>query len=161
MAENRDEVTDRGFKTAMMKSGIRERALTPCPDCEHLCSVEALSCPNCGKPLRPEPDKTKATLDDSINNHILNQSSMKVGMCLTLLGLIKVVEGVKNVKSVVDELLAIDALAFLISSIVSYYALKQMEAERKRKASRVGDLIFTGAIFVLIGVCAILAFELL
>lgn len=144
----------------MMKPRVESISLVPCPDCGHLCSVEAASCPNCGKPSPTQLSHSKGMLDEQIYTHILNQSSMKIGMCLTLLGLIKVVEGVKNVTSMVDELLAIDAIGFLISSIVTYYALKQ-DGDRKRKAGRAGDIIFTISLLILAVVCGILAFEIL
>ena len=85
---------------------------------------------------------------------------MKIGMCLTLLGLIKVVEGVKNISSVIDELLAIDAVGFLMSSIVTYYAIKQ-GGDRKRQVGRAGDMLFMGSLLLLAVICGILVFKLL
>lgn len=144
----------------MMVSVVESKSLVPCPDCGHLCSIEAASCPNCGKPFLKQPDQQKEKLNEQIYTQILNQSSVKIGLCLTLLGLIKVVEGVKNVTSIVDELLAINAIAFLISSIASYYALKQ-DGDSKRKAGKVADIIFTVSLFILAMVCGILALEIL
>jgi hypothetical protein len=144
-----------------MNPGVGYNPLEPCADCGHLCSAEAQSCPNCGKPCPRQPNRAKGMLGNEIYTHILNQSSMKIGMCLTLLGLIKVVEGVKNVTSIVDELLAIDAVGFLISSIATYYALKQAEGDSKRRAGKIGDMIFTLSLLVLAVICGVLAFELL
>jgi hypothetical protein len=82
-------------------------------------------------------------------------------MCLTLLGLIKVVEGVKSVRSIADELLAVDALGFLLSSILSYFALKDSRETRKGKTARAGDLVFSASLCLLALVCGIIVFELI
>ena len=86
---------------------------------------------------------------------------MMIGMCLTLLGLIRVVEGVKSVSSMGDELLAINAIGFLASSILSYYAVKETDGARKRKKGRAGDILFSASLCLLAVICGILAFDLL
>jgi hypothetical protein len=140
---------------------VAEQALNPCPVCQNLCSVEATFCPKCGQPFAPATKSGKKVLDEKIFDQILMQSSMKVGMCLTLLGLIKVVEGVKSVSSFTDELLAFNALGFMLSSLFSYFALKEDNAQRKQLKGRFGDVCFSGSLALLVIICAILAFELL
>lgn len=131
--------------------------LQPCPDCAHPCSPAATFCPNCGRPFKPREPAPSEKLNDTIFSHIMNQSSMKIGMCLTLLGLIKVVEGVQSMKVVVDELLAMDAVAFLLSTILTYFALKSRTPKGKRLLGRAADIIFSIALVILAGVCLVLA----
>jgi len=140
---------------------LEEKNMTPCPTCHHSCSVEALSCPNCGKPFSASLKGSKRELDDNIFTHILNQSSAKVGMCLTLLGLVRVVEGVMNIHTLVDELLAICAVGFLVSSLLTYSTLKKEEGKGRQKMGRAGDFIFTGALSLLAVICVSLLFEFL
>ncbi len=99
-------------------------------------------------------------MDDTLFGHIMMQASMKVGMCLTLLGLVKVVEGAKGQLMITDEVLAVDALLFLVSNLTAYYALKQTTAKRKAQYGRIGDVLFTVALTLLAAVCALLAFQL-
>lgn len=134
--------------------------LHPCPDCEHLCSVAAVACPQCGRPLAAERTTPKA-MDDTLFGHIMMQASMKVGMCLTLLGLVKVVEGAKGQMMIADEILAVDALLFLVSNLTAYHALKQTNTKRKAQFGRVGDVLFTVALALLATVCALLALQLM
>jgi hypothetical protein len=136
------------------------RPLQPCPDCEHMCSTLAQACPNCGRPFPPPPGDRLAYLNDTIFTHIMNQGSVKVGMCLTLLGLMKVVEGVKQVTSITDELLAVDAVAFLFSTMLTYFALKNIDQARKRALGRIADIAFSGALVLLAVICGFIAFEL-
>ena len=82
-------------------------------------------------------------------------------MCLTLLGLIRVVEGVKDVHTWVDEMLAINAVGFLVSSMFSHFALKDEESPRKHRKGRAADLLFSGSLCLLIGICITVALQLL
>src|SRR5688572_21675966 len=116
-----------------MTAASTASTLNPCPDCAHPCSYEARSCPNCGKPY-PHPKSGGPVHDDAIYAHLLNHSAVKVGSCLTLLGLIKAVEGVKEVVSVSDELLAIAAMSFIVSGAATYIALKNHADAVKRRA---------------------------
>jgi hypothetical protein len=132
--------------------------LIPCPDCEHLCSPAAHSCPNCGKPLAEKADD--ATLNDKMIDRIMTHSSVKVGMCLTLLGLIKVVESVKRITVFSDEVLAATAFGFMLSGIVSYLALKDKDARRRQKKAKISDYLFTVSLCLLALVCGVVAFEM-
>jgi hypothetical protein len=143
-----------------MKSITDNPNLTPCPHCERPCSVDAKACPNCGKPFVDESPQLRALTDEKIYNHILSQSSMKVGMCLTLLGLVRLVEGIKNVSIIADELLAINAVGFLLSTILSYSALKDDDQKRKQTKGKSGDIVFSASLFLLILICGTIAFEL-
>ncbi|MBS1911903.1 MAG: hypothetical protein JST22_07960 [Bacteroidetes bacterium] len=134
--------------------------LEPCPACGRECSVAAAACPGCGHPIAAARPNER-TAPDTLYSHILDQSSLKVGMCLTLLGLIKVVEGTKGISVFSDELLAINAVLFLVANMLTYHAIKLEDPQRRKKFGRLGDLFFTSALCMLVLICAVLAFELL
>jgi hypothetical protein len=138
------------------------QSLSPCPDCRHPCSPEAAACPNCGKPLgiHIAEHRERDGSNDRILGQILTNSSMKIGMCLTLLGLIRVQEGLKKVVSMADQLLAVNAVGFLISSMFSYLALKQRSDGRREKQTKTADLAFTLSLGLLVGICVVFAIEL-
>ncbi|MEW6131384.1 MAG: hypothetical protein AB1757_30425 [Acidobacteriota bacterium] len=144
-----------------MDAMVEPLKLISCPDCAHQCSQQAISCPSCGKPFTPPSAAGKKVLDDKVFDHILMQSSMKVGMCLTLLGLIKVVEGAKNLKSFTDEFLAIVALFFTVSGIASYFAIKESNPDRKQQKGTIADFIFSIALCLLAIICAIIALQVM
>jgi hypothetical protein len=133
--------------------------LFPCPDCGRECSVAALSCPNCGKPFPRETSQPASALPEAIHTHILSQSTAKVGMCLTLLGLLRVVESVNQVSHFADELLAVTAIGFLVSGFLSYFALKETQTNRKRWLGLISDRVFTGSICGLVIICAVVVLE--
>ena len=63
-------------------------------------------------------DKTK--LEEDICIHIFTVSSAMVGVCLTVIGAIRVVITLGKADTLADDLLASDALLFLTSCLLSY-----------------------------------------
>ncbi len=65
----------------------------------------------------------KTHLEQDICIHIFTVSSAMVGVCLTVIGLIRVVVTLGKADTVADDCLAMDALLFLTSCLLSYWAL--------------------------------------
>ena len=60
-------------------------------------------------------------LEEDISIHIFTVSSAMVGVCLTVIGLIRVVITFGKADTVADDLLAADAFLFLISCLLSLF----------------------------------------
>ena len=67
-------------------------------------------------------------LEQDICIHIFTVSSAMVGVCLTVIGLIRVVITFGRADTLADDFLAGDALLFLISCLLSYWALRSRSA---------------------------------
>ena len=102
---------------------------------------------------------SKEPLGDGIHTHIASQSAIKVGTCLTLLGLLRVVEGLKKVDNFGDEILALCALAFLVSGMLAYFAMRTEKSRSKYLAGRAADAVFLASHGLLIIICLIIAYE--
>jgi hypothetical protein len=100
------------------------------------------------------------TLEKDISIHIFTASAALVGVCLTVIGLIRVVVATINVDTIADNLLAVDALLFLASCLLSYWALRTRSI-RMYRVERVADAIFVAGMLLMTGVCSIIAYELL
>ena len=103
----------------------------------------------------------KKPLEADISTHIFSASAALVGVCLTVIGLIRVVVATLNVDTFADNLLAIDALLFLASCLLSYWALRTRSIARMYRVERVADAIFVAGLLLMTGVCGIIAYELL
>jgi multisubunit Na+/H+ antiporter MnhF subunit len=95
--------------------------------------------------------------DSRIPTHILPTASTMVGVCLTVIGLIKVVEGTTG-PSYLDEVIALNALGFLFSAVLSYISLRS--DKEKAKIEAWADHLFIGSLCALGVVTVVLAFEL-
>src|SRR6478672_10735662 len=95
-------------------------------------------------------------LEHDICIHIFTVSSAMVGVCLTVIGLIRVVITLGKADTIADDLLAGDALLFLLSCLLSYAAIRSRSLARMRRIERTADGIFIVAMILMAGVCALI-----
>jgi hypothetical protein len=107
------------------------------------------------------PKSSDKTLEADISVHIFTASAALVGVCLTVIGLIRVVIATSNVDTIADDLLAIDALLFLVSCLLSYWALRTRSVRRMHRVERVADAIFILGLLLMTTVCGVIAYALL
>lgn len=102
--------------------------------------------------------KNKANLEEDICIHIFTVSSAMVGVCLTVIGLIRVVITLGKADTLADDLLAVDALLFLISCLLSYAALRSRSLGRMHRIERAADWVFIAAMIVMTGICGLITY---
>jgi hypothetical protein len=83
-----------------------------------------------------------------------------VGVCLTVIGLVRVVITLGKADTLADDLLAVDALLFLVSCFLSYAALRSRGSRRMHRLERLADAVFILAMIVMVTICAFLTYAL-
>ena len=106
-------------------------------------------------------DNDKRELEEDICVHIFAASAALLGVCLTVIGIIRVIIATSNVDTVADDLLAIDALLFLGSCLLSYWALRTRSRRRMYRVERIADAIFIVGLMLMTGVCGVITYALL
>jgi len=101
----------------------------------------------------------KIMLEEDISVNIFSASAAMVGVCLTVIGIFQIGE-LKEIGPFSDNLLAIDAIAFLSSCILSYIALRTRTQRRRFRLERIADLTFIGGLCFMAIVCCLVAYEL-
>jgi ABC-type Na+ efflux pump permease subunit len=104
--------------------------------------------------------KQKRELEQDICIHIFTVSSAMVGVCLTVIGLVRVVITLGTADTIADDLLAADALLFLVSCFLSYGALRSRGAQRMHRIERAADAVFILAMVVMVAICAFLTYAI-
>ncbi len=104
-------------------------------------------------------DRSQERVEEDIAVHIFTASAALVGVCLTVIGLFRISDRLKDVTNVGQALLAVDALAFLASCVLSYNALKTRRLRRRRRVERIADLVFLAALGVMAIACSLIAYE--
>src|SRR5436189_4141011 len=99
-------------------------------------------------------------LEQDICIHIFTVSSAMVGVCLTVIGLIRVVITLGRADTLADDLLAGDALLFLISCLLSYWALRSRSVHRMHRLEKVADAIFIIAMIGMAIICALITYSI-
>jgi len=92
--------------------------------------------------------------------HIFTVSSAMVGVCLTVIGLIRVVITLGTADTLADDLLAADALLFLVSCLLSYWALRSRGLRRMHRLERIADGIFIIAMIGMVVICAVITYTI-
>jgi hypothetical protein len=103
---------------------------------------------------------TNSHLEQDICIHIFTVSSAMVGVCLTVIGLIRVVITLGSADTLADDLLAADALLFLFSCLLSYWALRSRGLRRMHRLERIADGIFIIAMIGMVVICALIAYSI-
>ena len=73
---------------------------------------------------------SKTHLEEDICIHIFTVSAAMVGVCLTVIGLLRVIITIRKFDTIADDILAMDAVVFLVSCLLSYWALRTRAAQR-------------------------------
>ena len=109
----------------------------------------------------PGQEPSPASVERDLAGRIFTTSAQLVGVCLTVIGLFRVVSHLKNINSVADNLMAIDALVFLGSCLLSYLALRSLRAERSLALEQAADVVFLLGLGTMVALCALVAWELI
>jgi hypothetical protein len=87
-------------------------------------------------------------------------SAAMVGVCLTAISLLRVVIAVDKSSTLADDLLSVDAVLFLISTLTSYFALRIGSDLRLHRLERVADVTFILAMSLLTLTCIFITYAI-
>jgi hypothetical protein len=104
--------------------------------------------------------KSKITLEEDLCIHIFTVSAAMVGVCLTVIGLIRIVITIQKADTLADDLLAGDSMLFLTSCILSYWALRTRKVRRMHRVEKVADGVFLLAMLMMAGICLFITYAL-
>jgi hypothetical protein len=113
-----------------------------------------------GETPNGEMRKETRHLEEDISVHILSVSAAMVGVCLTVIGLLRVVISIQKEDTFGDDLLAVDAVLFLISCLLSYWALRTRTVRRMHTVERLADAVFMLALVLMVVVCVFVTFAI-
>ena len=99
-------------------------------------------------------------LEEDICIHIFTVSSAMVGVCLTVIGLIRVVITLGSIDTLADDLLAADAFLFLVASLLSYSSLRTRNLQRMHRVERIADGTFILAMILMVAICGVITYAM-
>jgi len=105
----------------------------------------------------PESD-AKLHLEEDISIHIFTVSASLVGVCLTVIGIIRILIGTKAIDTFADDLLALDAFVFLCSCLLSYWSLRTRSKRRMHQVERIADALFIIGLLTMVVICGLIVY---
>jgi hypothetical protein len=110
-------------------------------------------------PMHSQPPRTQ--LEDDLCIHLFSVSSAMVGVCLTVIGLLRVVISMgPRTSTVADDILALDSVLFLITSLAAYWALRTRRTRRMHRLERFADWTFVVAMVLMAVACGVITYSI-
>ncbi len=94
-------------------------------------------------------------------NTIFSVSSGMVGVCLTGIGLVKVVTQSAALDTICDELIVLDAMLFSLAALLSYRALHLLIRGRGHIPGPVVDSVFFLGLCLMVLICGVFAWSVI
>ncbi len=95
----------------------------------------------------------------NLSHHILPNSSMMLGVCMTVISIIKVV-GVRHGQNKIAEAFALDSIFFLVSAVLSYASMRiDRQTEHAVRLEKFADASFVFGLLFMTCAGFVLAYE--
>lgn len=105
-------------------------------------------------------ESSREQREHELTMHVFSISAAMVGVCLTAIGILRLVIAQTKVQTLGDELLAADAVFFVICCFLSFWSFKTRQEGLRRRLRVLVDVLFMAALVVMVGICAVIAYEL-
>jgi len=114
-------------------------------------------------PPDQDPEIDKPPLEPRIDGvHVFNGSVAMLGVCVTIVGVFAALRNRPGqAQTIGDNLLAFDALLFLVSCFLSYTGLRSRSSRRALRCIHAADGAFLTGLAILVVAGLLLAYELI
>jgi hypothetical protein len=92
---------------------------------------------------------------------VFSVSAGMIGVCLTAIGLVKVITHAKGVDTFCDDLIAINAMVFGLAALLGFRGLRQFIRHQSPLSLRLMDSVFLVGLALTIVNCAVITWYLL
>src|SRR5687767_2681108 len=75
-----------------------------------------------------------------LSAHILPTSATMIGVCITVIGLVRLFEAAGDASTIIDKIVAGDSLMFLAAAFMSYLSMRS--GRRRRHLESYADVVF-------------------
>jgi hypothetical protein len=99
--------------------------------------------------------------EHDLTMHVFSISAAMVGVCLTAIGILRLVAAQTKVQTLGDELLAADAVLFVVTCFLSFWSFKTVRAKLRQRLRVAVDILFMTGLVAMVGVCAVIAYALI
>lgn len=108
-----------------------------------------------------ETTATEIAQRDTIAIHVLSVSATMIGVCVTVIGILRFTTRKDLAGTLADDLVAADAILFLGAALSAYIALRSRKVETRQRIERWADVLFILALGVMTMVSGIVAWTVL
>jgi len=103
-----------------------------------------------------EQQREDRELSIALYTQMFALSGAMVGVCLTVIGVLRLLTEVKGYRTLGDDLVAVDGIFFLFACVFSFLTLKNRDLNKRRTFQRVTDSCFLIAIALMLVICMLI-----
>jgi hypothetical protein len=92
---------------------------------------------------------------------VFSVSAGMVGVCLTAIGLVKIVSNAKGIETLFDDLIAIDSILFGIAALLGFRGLQRFVGHQLPLSPKLMDRVFQVALGLMIVICGVITWSML
>ena len=100
------------------------------------------------------------TREHDLTMHVFTVSSGMVGVCLTAIGLLRLVAAQTNVQTLGDDLLAVAAVLFVLCAFLAFWSFKSKKSVVRSRLRLLVDVLFLLGLALMGAICAIIAYAI-
>jgi hypothetical protein len=93
-----------------------------------------------------------------VSAHILPTSATMIGVCITVITIVRLLQADKAATTAMDDVVAIDGTFFLVAAICSYLSVRSQQ--HSQRLERWADIVFMLGLMLMVIVSFMLAWEL-
>lgn len=109
---------------------------------------------------QPQDPREREQREHELTMHLFAMSGGLVGVCLTAIGLLRLLSQHEKIETVGDELLAINAVLFMTCCFLSFWSFKTRSARVRNVLRSCIDSLFVIALALMVAVCALIAYAI-
>jgi hypothetical protein len=92
--------------------------------------------------------------------HVFAISAAMVGVCLTAIGILRLVTSQTRVETIGDDLLAADAVVFMMCCFISFWSVKTKHVRQRHLLRLIIDGLFVLGLAIMVFVCAVIVYAI-
>ena len=105
-----------------------------------------------------ENARSASRRSDDLCAHIFSASATLIGVCVTVVGVIRVLGPLTQLSTIADDLLAVDSVLYLLTCLVAYHALRSPDRVHRARIERMADFLFLLALGLMVVTCAMIVY---
>lgn len=107
-----------------------------------------------------DPTPHSADHEHNLTMHVFAVSSGMVGVCLTGIGLLRLIATQTQVQTLGDDLLAVDAMIFVVCAFLAFWSFKTDQPLRRQRLRLAVDVLFLVGLAMMAVVCAVIVYAI-
>jgi hypothetical protein len=106
--------------------------------------------------VTPQQQQQEHELTLALYSQMFAVAGAMVGVCLTVIGVIRLIIEVKGYRTIADDLVAVDGILFLLACVSSFFMLRVRDQGHRRMFRVLTDIVFLLAMVLMMAICVLI-----